>query len=165
MIINVLSCLVLSYEKLAGGLELIRNGGMFWMNNSSEYLLGCPFPGRPNYKFGFRSSVQKNGLPGEGRHEGLVPRNDVLTTGFIRFSLARTFARIIFVPRLPPPQKTQKALRIKKTNNLRFSKWFNDRNHFISSLFEFKSIDDVGAGKLRGMLTLQTHTPFTVGSH
>ena len=25
--------------------------------------------------------MQKNGLPGEGRHEGLVPRNDVLTSG------------------------------------------------------------------------------------
>ena len=65
-------------------------------------LLGCPFSGRPSYKFGFRSSVQKNGLPGEGRHEGLVPRNDVLTNGFIGFSLARTLARILFVPRLPP---------------------------------------------------------------
>ena len=30
---------------------------------------------------GFRSSVSKSGLPGEGRHEGLVPRNDVLTNG------------------------------------------------------------------------------------
>ena len=40
-------------------------------------------PGKPSHKFGFRSSVQKNGLPGEGRHEGLVTRNDVLTSGFI----------------------------------------------------------------------------------
>ena len=64
------------------------------------------------YKFGFRSSVKKNGLPGEGRHEALVPRNDVLTNGFIGFSLARTLARILFVPRLrPPPPKTQKTLR------------------------------------------------------
>ena len=36
--------------------------------------------------------MQKNGPPGKGRHEGLVPRNDVLTNGFIRFSLARTQA-------------------------------------------------------------------------
>ena len=27
-------------------------------------LLSCPFPSKPVYKFGFRSSVQKNGLPG-----------------------------------------------------------------------------------------------------
>ena len=51
-------------------------------------LLSCPFPSKPGYKFGFRSFVQKNGLPGEGRHEGLVPRNDVLTNVFIGFSLA-----------------------------------------------------------------------------
>ena len=55
---------------------------------------------RPSYKFGFRSSVRKNGLPGEGRHEGLVPRNDVLTNGFIGCSFARTLARLLFVPRL-----------------------------------------------------------------
>ena len=42
---------------------------------------------------GFRPSGQKNGFPGEGRHEGLVPRNDVLTNGFIGFSLARTLAQ------------------------------------------------------------------------
>ena len=53
--------------------------------------------GLSSYKFGFRSSVQKNGPPGEGRHEGLVPRNDVPTNGFIRFSPARTLARILFV--------------------------------------------------------------------
>ena len=76
-------------------------------------LLSCPFPSKPVYKFGFRSSVQKNGLPGEGRHEGLVPRNDVLTTAFIRFSLPRTLARIFFVPRLrsPPPPLSQKPRR------------------------------------------------------
>ena len=37
----------------------------------------------PSHKMGFRSSAAKNGLPGEERHEGLVPRNDVLTNGFI----------------------------------------------------------------------------------
>ena len=65
----------------------------------------------PSHKMGFRSSAAKNGLPGEGRHEGLVPRNDVLTSGFIWFSLARTLARILFVPRLRSPWKTHKALR------------------------------------------------------
>ena len=38
---------------------------------------------------------------GGGRHEGLLPRNDDLSSGFIRFSLARTLERIFFVPRLP----------------------------------------------------------------
>ena len=40
-------------------------------------------PVRPSHKMGFRLSAVKNGLPGEGRHEGLVLRNDVLTNGFI----------------------------------------------------------------------------------
>ena len=73
-------------------------------------VTGLPLSGLSSYKFGFRSSVQKNGPPGEGRQEGLVPRNDVLTKGFIEFSLARTLARILFVPRLRPSE-TQKALR------------------------------------------------------
>ena len=37
----------------------------------------------PSHKMGFRSSAAKNGLPGEGRHEGVVPRNHVVTNGFI----------------------------------------------------------------------------------
>ena len=77
----------------------------------SMLFTGLPLLGLPSYKFSFRSSVQKNGPPGEGRHEGLVPRNDVLTNGFIWFSLARTLARILFVPRLRSPWKTHKALR------------------------------------------------------
>ena len=64
----------------------------------SMLFTGLPLLGLPSYKFSFRSSVQKNGPPGEGRHEGLVPRNDVRTNGFIRFSLARTLAPILFVP-------------------------------------------------------------------
>ena len=45
-------------------------------------------PGKPSHKKGFRSSVSQSGHPGEGKHEGLVRRNDVLTNGFIGFSLA-----------------------------------------------------------------------------
>ena len=45
-------------------------------------------PGKPSHKMGFRSSVSQSGHPGEGKHEGLVRRNDVLTNGFIGFSLA-----------------------------------------------------------------------------
>ena len=52
-------------------------------------------------------------VPGGGKTRGLVPRDDVLTNGFIRFSLAWTLARILIVPvlRPPPPHETQKALR------------------------------------------------------
>ena len=37
----------------------------------------------PRYNFGFRSSPQENEHPEEGRHEGLVLRNDALTSVFI----------------------------------------------------------------------------------
>ena len=48
------------------------------------HILIIPYwAARQAQSFGFRSSVAKNGLLGEGRHEGLVPRNDVLTNGFI----------------------------------------------------------------------------------
>ena len=45
-------------------------------------------PGKPSHKMGVRSSVSQSGHPGEGKHEGLVRRNDVLTNGFIGFSIA-----------------------------------------------------------------------------
>ena len=54
-------------------------GTMFSQMVSYDYWAACA----PSHKMGFRSSVAKSGLPGEGRHEGLVPRNDVLTNGFI----------------------------------------------------------------------------------
>ena len=78
------------------------------------FITGLPLSGLPSYKFGFRSSVQKNGPPGEGRHEGLVPRNDVLANGFIGFSLAWTLARILFVPRLRPPRNPEGVANLKK---------------------------------------------------
>ena len=111
---------------------------------------------RPSHKFGFRSSGQKNGLPGEVRHKGLVPRNDVLTNGFIGFSLARTLARI-FLYLVSAPQKPRRRCEPEE-GYLRCSKRFDHRSHSIFFLlFEFKSVDDVGAGKLREMLTLHTN--------
>ena len=118
-------------------------------------LLGCLCG--PVTNFGFRSSVSKDGLPGEGRNECLVPRNDVLTNAFIGFSLAQTLARILFVPRLRTPQKPRRRCEPEE-GYLRCLKRFDDRSHSIIFLwFEFKSVDDVGAGKLREMLTLHTN--------
>ena len=52
---------------------------------------------------------------------------------------------------------------------LRCLKRFGDRVTLeVLSLFEFKSIDDVGAGKANQrnvQWCIQTHTPYTVGSH
>ena len=59
------------------------------LQRNKEFIMFITgLPGKPSHKMGFRSSVSKNGHPGEGKHEGLVPRNDVLTNGFIGFSLA-----------------------------------------------------------------------------
>ena len=100
--------------------------------------------------------MQKYGPPGKGRHAGLVPRSDVLTNGFIRFSLALTLVRILYVPRLRP-QKPRRRCEPEESY-LRCSKRFDHRSHsIIFLLFEFKSVDDVGAGKLREMLTLHTN--------
>ena len=83
-----------------------------------------------------------NGLPGEGRHEGLVPRNDVLTGGFIRFSLARTLARIFFVPRLRSPRNPEGVAN--QEGYLRCSKRFDHIGVTLQvlALFEFKSVDE-----------------------
>ena len=48
-----------------------------------QYCIITGLPVWPSHKMGFRSSAAKNGLPGEGRHEGLVPKTDVLTNGSI----------------------------------------------------------------------------------
>ena len=66
------------------------------MLKTTAIITGLPV--QSSQKMGFRSSVSKSRLPGEGRHEGLVPRNDVLTNGFRWVSLARSLTRILFVP-------------------------------------------------------------------
>ena len=53
----------------------------FFLIKFSRVITGLH--GKPSHKMGFRSSVSQSGHPGEGKHEGLVPRNDVLTNGFI----------------------------------------------------------------------------------
>ena len=114
------------------------------------FLLGCLCSPVIN-------SVLKNGLPGEGRHEGLVPRNDVLTNGFIGFSLARTQLHEYFLYLVSAPKKPRRRCEPEE-GYLRCSKRFDHRIHAIIFLsFEFKSVDDVGAGKLREMLTLHTN--------
>ena len=72
---------------------------VLWPLSVENEALFTGLLGKPSHKMGFRSSVSKSGHPGEGKHEGLVRRNDVLTNGFIGFSLAR----ILFVPCLRSP--------------------------------------------------------------
>ena len=57
----------------------------------------------------------------------------------------------------PPPQKPRRGCEPEE-GCLRCSKRFDHRSHsIIFLLFEFKSVDDVGAGKLREMLTLHSN--------
>ena len=94
-------------------------------------------PVRPSHKMAFRSSVSKSGLPGEGRHEGLVPRNDVLTNGFIWVSLARSLTRIHVCA--PPEKRTRRCE--PKEGYLCCSKRFDHGSYsIIFLLFEFKSV-------------------------
>ena len=104
------------YESQLFSLVVMFNLTSFWVRDNSISIsehrnLVTGLHGKPSHKMGFRSSVSQSGHPGEGKHEGLVRRNDVLTNGFIGFSLAWTLARILFVPCLPSPWKTHKALR------------------------------------------------------
>ena len=100
--------------------------------------------------------MQKNGSPGEGRHEGLVPRNECSNKWFHRiFPCTNTFCTSSPPP--PPPEKPRRRCEPEE-GYLRCSKRFDHRSHsIIFLLFEFKSVDDVGAGKLREMLALHTN--------
>ena len=56
-----------------------------------------------------------------------------------------------------PPEKPTRRCKPEE-GYLRCSKRFDHRSHsIILLLLEFKSVDDVGAGKLREMLTLHTN--------
>ena len=97
-------------------------------------LMGCPFQDTPSYNFGFRSSVQKNGLPGEEKHGGLVPRNDYLRNGFIPFFLPLTLPPIFCVPCLHS-QKLRNRCESRRLSALfdrSVSRQFDHRSHFIS---------------------------------
>ena len=67
-------------EARSAGLAIIIS----YPTSASGIITGLPV--RPSHKMGFRSSVSKSGLPGEGRHEGLVPRNDSHKWFYMSFS-------------------------------------------------------------------------------
>ena len=77
------------------------------------FALFTGLPVRPSHKFGFRSSVSKSGLPGEGRHEGLVLRNDVLTNGFIYLLHEPLHGYFLYLV-CAPPENPQGVANLKK---------------------------------------------------
>ena len=95
------------------------------------FKLFTGLPVRPSHKFGFRSSVSKSGLPGEGRHEGLVPRNGVLTNGFrMSFSCTEPYTDTFC---------TLSALPLKNAQGVA-NLFDHGSNSIIFLLFEFKSV-------------------------
>ena len=76
-------------------------------------LLGCPFQGCPVINSVFGRLCRKT-VPGGGKTRGLVPRDDVLTNSFIRFSLARILARILIVPVLRPFRNPEGVANLKE---------------------------------------------------
>ena len=105
--------------------------------------------------------MQKNGSPGEGRHEGLVPRNECSNKWFHRiFPCTNTFC----TSSPPPPRNPEGVANLKKAICVVRSDSIIGVNLQVLSLFEFKSVDDVGAGKLREMLTLHTNPHAVHGS-
>ena len=101
---------------------------------------------------------------GKTRGSGIEKRCSHKWDFLIGFSLARTLARIIFVPRLrpppPPPLRNPEGVaNLKEAICVVRSDSIIGVNHSKKFfLFEFKSVDDVGAGKLREMLTLHTNS-------
>ena len=69
------------FKSHCDSIKVVSSKNVHTVGHFQAIFTGLPV--RPSHKLGFRSSAAKNSHPGEGRHEGLVPRNDVLTNGFI----------------------------------------------------------------------------------
>ena len=123
-------------------------------------ITGLPLSGPLSYKFRFRLSVQKNGLPEEGRHEGLVPRtmfSEVVSYDFPSHVPLHEYFWYLSSA-LP---ETQKALRVKRAICVVRSDSIIGVTLRVLSLFEFKSVDMLALGNsekphaVHGRLTLK----------
>ena len=103
--------------------------------------------------------MQKNGPPGEGRHEGLVPKKWCSYKWFHTiFPCTYPWTNTFCTSSPPPPPGKPRRRCEPEEGYLCCLKRFDHRSHsIIFLLFEFKSVDDVSAGKLREMLTLHTN--------
>ena len=77
------------------------------VNSQDALLLDCPFQGTCSYLFGFSVVRAERQSPRGRRHEGLVPRNDVLASGFVVYDvpLHRPLHKYFYLASAPPPQK------------------------------------------------------------
>ena len=104
---------------------------------------------------GFRSSAAKNGLPGEGRHEGLAMFSQMVSYEFLLHGALHGY--FLYLVCAPPEKPTKRSE--PEEGYLRYSKRFD---HGIDSLSFFycsslSQLDDVGAEKLREMLALHSN--------
>ena len=111
-------------------------------------------PVQPSYKFGF--FVEK-WPPGGGKTQGSGTEKLCSHKWFHTIFPCTDPCTNTFCTSSPPPQKPRRRCEPEE-GYLRCSKRFDHRSHsIIFLLFEFKSVDDIGAGKLREMLTLHTN--------
>ena len=125
------------------------------MNNALFNYWAAPFRGCPVIIVGrlCRKTVPR------GREDTRVWYRETMFAQMVSYDflsygpLHGYFSYLVFAPPEKPTRRCEP-----EEGYLRCSKRFDHRSHsIIFLLFEFKSVDDVGAGKLREMLTLHTN--------
>ena len=130
----------------------------FLLHRAGDLLLGCPFQGCPVLiRFSVVCAEKRSPEAGKTRGSGTDKRCS--HKWFHRIFPCRDPCRnTSCTSSLPPPPQKPRRRCEPEESYLRCSKRFDHRSHsIILLLFEFKSVDDVGAGKLREMLTLHTN--------
>ena len=134
-----------------------RRQGLECEQRLSAIITGLPHSGMPSYQFAFRSSVQKNGL--RGREDTRVwYRETMFSCKWFHTIFPCTNTFWPSSPPPPPPQKPRRRCEPEEAICVVRSDSIIGVTLLVLSLFEFKSVDDVDAGKLREMLTLHTNS-------
>ena len=132
-------------------------------NRGREWVFtGLPLSGLPSYKFGFRSFVQKNGP--RGKEDTRVWYQETMFSQMVSYDfplhgpLHEYFLYLVSAPPPPPhPRNPEGVVNLQKAICVVRSDSIIGVTLSVLLLFELKSVDDVGAGKLREMLTLHTN--------
>ena len=123
--------------------------------------------GLPSYKFGFRSSVQKNGARGRQDTRSGTERRCSHKWFHTIFPCTDPSTNTYCTCPPPPPQKPRRRCE-PEGSYLRYLKRFDHRSHsykfcHCSSLSQLMMLALGNSEKCSRCI--QTHTPFTVGSH
>ena len=119
-------------------------------------LLGCLCCPGKNSVFGLRCRKTAS----RGREDTRVWYRETMFSQMVSYEFLLhepLHGYFLYLVCAPPEKPTRRCE--PEEGYLRCSKRFDHRSHsIIFLLFEFKSVDDVGAGKLREMLTLHTNS-------